>query len=128
MTAGDSTLGSITLIASAREENRTIERFYYQSLARGLLPDHRVKICLRNRLPGRDLVEVYHSAAAARAHLEGLMTCGNVWVCPVCSSRISERRRIELTQALAGCRESLTPLMLTYTIRHNASQPLAQAA
>lgn len=124
MTDLRASLGSITNIASAREENRAVERFYYQSIARDLLPDHRVRICLRNRLPGREFVEIFHSKNAARAHYEGLMVCGSVWICPVCSSRISETRRLELTTALANSRDRFVPLLLTYTIRHNVTQPL----
>jgi len=31
---------------------------------------------------------------------QGLFTCGNIWLCPVCASKISEKRRIDLNQAL----------------------------
>ena len=34
------------------------------------------------------------------AHYSGLVTCGSIWPCPVCASRIQERRRPEVQQAI----------------------------
>src|SRR5262249_12584834 len=54
-----------------------------------------------------------------------LMTCGSVWPCPVCASKISERRRVELNVGLARWRElSNTVLLVTYTVRHHKGQRL----
>lgn len=62
---------------------------------------------------------------AGRARFEGLQTCGSVWMCPVCSSRISEVRRVELNKALAQARVlGLGIAMITLTTRHNASDDL----
>lgn len=60
-----------------------------------------------------------------RASFRGLQTCGSVWLCPVCSRRISERRRGELNAALAWARaEGLWPVMLTLTARHGLHDDL----
>jgi hypothetical protein len=40
------------------------------------------------------------------AYYSGLETCGNVWLCPVCSAKIHHRRASELRDALASCRST----------------------
>lgn len=54
------------------------------------------------------------------AHYGGLMTCGSVWACPHCSSKIQLRRRGEVAELIeqvysAGYKVS----MLTFTHPHN---------
>jgi hypothetical protein len=34
------------------------------------------------------------------AHYSGLMTCGNIWVCPVCSAKIRAERAAEISEGL----------------------------
>jgi hypothetical protein len=50
------------------------------------------------------------------------MTCNSIWHCPVCAAKITERRRIELTKALANTR--LTPVLITYTFQHHMGMNL----
>ena len=45
-------------------------------------------------------VDVCYSPAHETAHFGGLMQCGSGWACPVCSAKLSERRRIEIAQGL----------------------------
>jgi hypothetical protein len=61
-----------------------------------------------------------------RAGFGGIATCGSVWACPVCSAKIGAHRQGEIEQALSawhgrGGRVALA----TFTMRHNASQSLA---
>ena len=52
----------------------------------------------------------------ASYHYKGLVTCGNVWVCPICSAKIQERRRQEVEQAkclLGRAPEYPAPLAIT---------------
>src|SRR4029453_12484487 len=56
----------------------------------------------------------------------GLMTCGLVWLCPVCAVVITEHRRRELVAAMekwVGAGNSV--FLLTQTIRHHKGQRLA---
>lgn len=57
----------------------------------------------------------------------GLLTCGSVWVCPVCSAKIMMRRGLELA---AGVDWWLTQggrlLMATTTARHHAGHELPE--
>lgn len=89
-------------------------RFVRQAEARRLMPKHRVADCTRALVPTRDHVEVH---GGARAHFRGLVTCGAVWCCPVCSARITEARRRELTEAVNN--SGLYAVMVTATIKHD---------
>lgn len=56
----------------------------------------------------------------------GLKTCGSVWACPVCSAKISARRKAELNDLLAFARASgLRLYLLTQTFAHGRDDPLA---
>ena len=82
-----------------------LERFSLQSVVRHVLPGGRTAKCLRVRRrtsEGQEAsISVWRSVEFESAHYKGLQTCGSVWACPVCSAKISERRRIELAAAIA---------------------------
>lgn len=70
-------------------------------------------------------VGVNYSAKYQAAHYAGLVTCGSVWACPVCASRIQERRRGEIQQAIDWAKaEGHTVVLVTFTFPHNAWQKL----
>jgi hypothetical protein len=118
-----SALESIAKIASPNfRSSRMVYGFWLQSLARELLPKERVAKCLRAIIPTASTVDVCRQAAAARAYYRNLMTCGRIWHCPVCASRITEERRRELTEALEA--SNLTPVLVTYTLRHSVAMKL----
>lgn len=81
-----------------------LNRYALKSVVRVLMFDHRTANChvLRAPIPGRGLadINVCKGASNGKAFYQGLMTCGNVWVCPLCAAKISERRRNELKDAL----------------------------
>lgn len=78
--------------------------------------------CLRSQLNGHTCVHVKDS----KAHYSGLSTCGSVWVCPICSVKISQRRREEIQSALSSADGSkLIPVLVTYTLQHSLSDKLA---
>ena len=76
-----------------------LQRFALQSVARGILPKSRTAKCLRIRAHDSD-VQVWKSKQYGTASYAGLQTCSSVWVCPVCSAKIAERRRVELIDAM----------------------------
>lgn len=101
---------------------RRLRRFYLQAVARELLPEHRIAECLRSVVPGKGCVNIHYSKKHERAHYGNLVQCANVWTDPVCSSKITERKRVELEEAL-----SLSPwhgVMVTYTMQHDRSDKL----
>ena len=83
---------------------------------------HRVVGCSWIRIG--DLSHV-RPAGRDSMHYKGLMTCGSVWSCPICSAKIQERRRQEVEQLTgwiaAQCKASL---MVSYTFPHHVEQRL----
>jgi hypothetical protein len=70
-------------------------------------------------------VEVRRSEVSGRAFFAGLQTCGSVWVDPVCSSKISERRRLELQAAIdAHVAQGGAVALLNLTCPHNLGDSL----
>lgn len=55
---------------------------------------------------GLSPIQVQKGETCKRAFYQGLMSCGSVWSCPVCASKIAERRRAELAMALTSARSS----------------------
>lgn len=113
-------------------ENRLF-RFALQSAARDLLPERRVAWCLR-RLgvdPKSKSKQVYrsvhvcYSPSIERAHYKHLIVCGELWNCPLCASKISERRRVELQQAIDH-NQDLEVALASYTLQHDGSHSLKE--
>lgn len=96
-----------------------IRRFELQRAAAKVLPGHAVTQCLRRPLPDRSVG--IRRREDARAYYQGLRTCGRVWACPVCASKVSERRRHELRQAVASHQSGGGSVLLaTFTLPHQA--------
>lgn len=72
-------------------------------------------------------VRVMQSLEHASAFYAGLVTCGSVWSCPVCSALIQERRRVELEKAINWAYENdLQPVMVTLTFPHTSWQTIKE--
>lgn len=70
-------------------------------------------------------VEVRHTAGFA-ANYRNLATCGSVWACPVCSSKIQERRRLELEHLVQWADDQkLQAIMVTFTFPHTGFDTLS---
>lgn len=74
------------------------ERYSLQSVSKKALPQERVSCCLRYTQTHSN-VEVWQHLKTDKVFYNNLQTCGSVWHCPVCASKISERRRLELKRA-----------------------------
>lgn len=104
---------------------RRVERFALQSVARSILPESRTAKCLRIRAHDKD-VEVWRSKEHKTASYGGLQTCGSVWACPVCSAKVVERRRGEISAAMAMHRAQGGEVhLLTLTVPHTRYDVLA---
>lgn len=110
--------------AESNQSDRTV-RFMLQAAARQLLPSSRVAWCLRRVVPGRETVEVRYSEERQRAYYHGLATCKCLWECPVCASRISERRREKLAIGVDLAPRRLYLAMLTFTVSHHKGESFA---
>ena len=63
-----------------------------------------------------------HADETVSGSIGGVISCGNVWACPVCSRRISAQRADELNALLAWARsEGHAVAMVTTTFRHDRS-------
>lgn len=111
---------------------RLVQRYAMQATARELLPREAVAHCMRSVVPivgGASGVNVLYTPVEA-AHYSGLQMCKSVWLCPVCSAKISERRREELTVALDrwsnhGTDATHYVLFCTFTLQHHGREDLS---
>lgn len=68
-----------------------------------------------------DYVGVHLAPDYGAAFFTGLVTCGSLWVCPVCAAKIQERRRAEIAQAIDWAyANGLQPVLVTLTFPHQA--------
>lgn len=108
-----------------RARQNRAELFSRQRLAASILGRERVGKCLWSIADNESSVRILRRNS--RARFAGLQTCGSVWMCPVCSARISEVRRVELNSALAQARVlGIGVWLITLTARHSASDPLLE--
>lgn len=71
-------------------------------------------------------ITVYRAADGSDASVHGLVTCGSVWNCPVCASKVAEERRRELQLAMVkAAAEQLHPYLLTLTASHAVTDALS---
>jgi len=70
-------------------------------------------------------VGVNYGVEHKRAFFTGILMCGRVWSCPVCSAKIQESRRMEISQAMEWApTKGLKCIMFTLTVPHKASDIL----
>ncbi len=83
----------------------------------------RVARCHRYRLGMQ--VDVWHFASKGSAAYGGLETCANVWCCPLCAAKISERRRVDLIAGVNQWRqEGHSVALMSLTFPHGAGDSL----
>lgn len=74
----------------------------------------------------QSFVDLERNNATGKAGFRGLVSCGNLWVCPVCSARISAKRQGELNDLLQRSRAAgYSPLLLSLTFQHKRGDVLA---
>lgn len=125
--------------SAATVRARRALRFQAQGHARGLLarrarathPDkhpgdvYRTASCKWSRIASE--VTVWRDQLHGSAHYSGIATCGSVWACPICASKIQERRRAEVENAMTWAKENdLTPVLVTLTFPHTAFDHLRE--
>ncbi len=112
-----------------------VERFLLlrmsQSLVydRNLSADAQKRVCWCHRTivsPAAD-VGVFRVQDGSNARFSGVSTCGSVWHCPVCASKITEARREELQEAMVShITGGGAAYLLTLTFPHEADHPLPE--
>jgi hypothetical protein len=100
-----------------------------QRVAQSLLfqDQHRICTCQRNMQGSR--VGVHPRLDGSNARFSGLITCGDVWVCPTCSEHVAEPRRLELQLAIRKWKHELKAgdvYLMTLTAPHTRESLLEQ--
>lgn len=117
------TLGNNTNNASPSESDDSQSDFIYrlnlQSYGLSLVPDNRMRVCLRYKRKDSDNVQIVLNDDN-KASFKGLMVCSNLWACPICSKRIMTERGFMLERAfnnasVHGCESYLMTLTLKHT-------------
>jgi hypothetical protein len=99
-----------------------------QDAAREIQPHtDRVHWCLRARRSDARTVDIWRDIARNAPHYRGLIVCSQVWICPVCATKITERRKQELQAALARAAAAGYLLALvTSTFPHGRHDDLSE--
>jgi hypothetical protein len=103
-----------------------LERYALQSVSRSILPKSRTAKCLRVPFRPDGKVDIWYSPEHQSASFGGLVTCGSVWVCPPCSAKVTERRRVEIQAAISAW-EALGGSVVLLTLTHGHTQADALA-
>lgn len=122
--AGGGSVELTDFAAATPAAGEKTRRYRLQKTAQRLLPGHRITVCCHHKQPGQHVVKVVYNPTTARGHYQGLMRCGNRWVCPVCSAARTEADRVDLEAAIDAARDRYLPVLVTYTARHNLSDSL----
>ncbi len=114
-------------LREARTRRYGLQRIAQQLLAQVPHPrpgqTWRTLRCLQH-LPGAG-VAIRYTPEISRASFAGSCICGSVWVCPVCSARICELRRVEIAAAHSvHSAAGGSALMLTLTVPHDLQDSL----
>lgn len=106
-------------------------KYTLQRTAQGLLYDaesrkqHRVCSCHRN--VASDGVSIHRKVDGSNARFGNLITCGSVWSCPVCASKITESRREDMQKAQSQwLLDGGSCLLNTLTFPHEVDMPLEE--
>ena len=94
------------------------ERYALKSVVNRMYPKSLTAKCCRMRIP-RQSVRILKTPEFQKAHYAGLCRCGNVWIDPVCASKIAKRRRAVLVSTVATVKAmGWQVLLLTATVPH----------
>jgi hypothetical protein len=105
-----------------------LKKWELQAVSRLALGDkHRINVCMRHVRENRTEVDVRRSGESGKTYYSGLMSCGSVWVCPVCAPKIQAVRSQEVRAAIDGW--AGTVVLVTQTVPHSyrdALEPLVR--
>lgn len=100
---------------------RSIQELLWQAGANAT-DQHRTVWCHRTSHSTAGGAQVFRAADGGRARLGGIVTCGQVWTCPVCAAKIAEQRRHELSVAMGRhVGDGGLAYLLTFTFPHDRS-------
>lgn len=85
----------------------------------------RQSLCLRALRSEASTIDLKKNLGSKKAHYTSLQTCGSVWTCPVCASKISEVRKNEIDELLCKT-DGKTHIFITYTLPHYKGQSCSE--
>ena len=106
-----------------RQKRNFLRRAVAQEIMSGYRPVKQLLSC------GHSLgkVQVWKALESRTAHFSKVQTCGNPWLCGVCSPKISVRRGQKAAETLiAASRLGLGVALSTLTLRHTSSQTFTE--
>lgn len=121
---GSSILGIITKFSPTYAEKRA--RYDLQEQIQSIADKGRFqRVCwCSRRMVAR--VGIHKSLEHKTCFYSGLLICGSVWACPVCSAKIQSRRAHEISSVcFYGYHNGMKAVMMTFTHPHRAGQKLA---
>lgn len=93
---------------------------------RQMLPNERIADCSRKPIPAIGCITGIYNPDTQRAHFAGTIKCKSS-ACSYCALHLAAKIRQELSLALVQAgKKDIFAVMITATIRHNASQSLRQ--
>lgn len=124
----------------AIKESR-VKKYYLQNQAKIVLREEALKnipideglrilkfhrtICCKSVPIGGSMVGVHKSIEHQKSFYSGLQTCGSVWTCPICASKIQARRTDEVAKAFKWAySNSFKVVMVTLTYPHGIADNL----
>lgn len=115
---------SIDGLTDVSQDNR-INNFKLRDVAGSIMNDQRV--CKCGKVPTASNVKVNRHISSSKAHYSGLQTCGSVWTCPVCASKTSEKRRLEISDGTGQwIKMGGEVLLVTLTFPHSKEDSLEE--
>ncbi len=106
-------------------QDNLISNFKLRDIAASIMHDQRVHKC--GKVPTSGKVEILGYANTNKTHYSGLQSCGSVWTCPVCASKISERRRLEVSKGITQAHSmGWESLLVTLTFPHSRTDNLKE--
>lgn len=88
---------------------------------------HRTSDC--HRTPLGTFVQVFKSETNSKSFFSGVLQCASVWTCPVCASKISERKASEMRISFNQSSSlELLPHLVTFTAPHQAGDRIEDLA
>lgn len=88
---------------------------------------HATRYCHAHRAYGADAITIRlrGTGESTVASYGGLQTCGSIWACPVCASRVAHEKAELVLKSLEWAKqENLLPAMIAITASHNKKMRL----
>lgn len=120
--AAGGTLGNNTKFVFSAQ--KSVEKYRLLSLAKDLLPDMRIRICMAHMLPQKSGVDVNYNHEYRYAWITNLQRCACAWICAFCATRKSEQDRADMKYALEMNIDRYVPVMVTLTMGHKRDDRL----